>query len=90
MLEKLAVWKESGLSHVSFIDKMKTANIKTGLGYNDSSSEDIPTSTKELNNSEEISPSDEEFLSLEENTSSDEETLLNLRETKDIMKFLHP
>lgn len=63
-LEKLAVWNESGLSHVSFVEKMKTTNIKTGLGYDDSSSEDIPTRRKELNNLDEISPSDEEFLSL--------------------------
>jgi hypothetical protein len=74
LLAKLAVWKESGLSHVSFVEKQTTANIKTGLGYDDSSSEEIPTRNMELSLSQETSTSDEEFISLEENTSSDEES----------------
>ena len=33
LLAKLVVWKESDLSHVSFVEKQRTSNIKTGLGY---------------------------------------------------------
>lgn len=74
LLAKLASWKESGLSHVSFVEKQRTTNIKNSLGYDDSSSEEIPSRNKELILSEETSTSDEEFISLGENTSSDEET----------------
>lgn len=73
LLEKLSVWKESGLSHVSFVEKQITTNIKIGLGY-DSISEEILTRNQELSLSQETSTSDEEFISLEENTSSDEES----------------
>jgi hypothetical protein len=70
LLEKLVVWKESCLSHVSFVEKQRTANIKTGLGYD---SEALSSRNQELNLSQETSTSDKEFISLEGNTSSDEE-----------------
>jgi hypothetical protein len=71
LLEKLAVWKESGLSHVSFVEKKRTTNIKTGLGYD---SEVLSSRNQELNLSQETSTSDEEFISLDGNTSSDEKS----------------
>lgn len=73
LLEKLVVWKESGLLHVSFVEKQRTTNIKTGLGY-DNNSEVLSSRNQELNLSQVTSTSDEEFISLEGNTSSDEES----------------
>jgi hypothetical protein len=68
LLEKLAVWNELGLSHVQFIEKQRTSNLKTGLGYD--STEGIPSKS---NLTVYTSTSDEEFISLDDNTSSDEE-----------------
>jgi hypothetical protein len=74
LLEKLAVWNEAGVSHVQFVEKQRTSNIKTGLGYDNNSNEGIPFKSKELNLTVDTSTSDEEFISLDENTSSDEES----------------
>ncbi|PWA55505.1 ribonuclease H-like domain-containing protein [Artemisia annua] len=76
LLEKLASWKEAGLSHVSFCEKQRRANDKTGLGYGVeySSSDETTPSAKEQGSSEEISTSEFETCS-EEITSSDEEPI---------------
>ncbi|PWA75658.1 ribonuclease H-like domain-containing protein [Artemisia annua] len=76
LLEKLKSWKEAGLTHVSFCEKQRRTNIKTGLGYGVeySSSEENPTSDKEQESSEEISTSEFETCS-EENRSSSEEPI---------------
>ncbi|PWA82283.1 ribonuclease H-like domain-containing protein [Artemisia annua] len=76
LLDKLASWKEAGLTHASFCEKQRRAHIKTGLGYGVeySSSEENPTSDKEQENSEELSTSEFETCS-EENRSSSEEPI---------------
>jgi hypothetical protein len=68
LLEKLVVWNESGLSHVQFIEKQRTSNLKTGLGYDNTEG-----SPSKSNLTVDTSTSDEEFISLDDNTSSDEE-----------------
>lgn len=70
LLEKLAVWNASGLSHVQFIEKQRTSNLKTGLGYENDCTEGISSKSSLT---ADTSTSDEEFIILDDNTSSDEE-----------------